>query len=81
MRGGASTAHLGTLVSGSPLQGVGAAVSGAALGDCMLWGRARKLTGRSQEGWWWCARQARCSGDDGFCACGSWGLLAWEHEG
>lgn len=39
MQGGASTAHSGTLVSGSPLQGVGAAVSGAALADCVLWGR------------------------------------------
>lgn len=72
MQGGASTAHSGTLVSGSPLQGVGAAVSGAALVDCVLWAEAgvrrvlpgaRKLRGRPREGWWWCDRQAQCSGD------------------
>lgn len=51
MRGGASTAHSGTLVSGFPLQGVGAAISGAALADCMLWGRGGREKGspRSQE--------------------------------
>lgn len=60
MRGGASTTHSGTLVSGFSTAEEWGQPSVAALADCMLWGRggcekgsprARKLRGRPQEGW------------------------------
>lgn len=51
MRGGASTAHSGTLGSGFSTAGVGAAISVAALADCVLWDRGgcEKGSPRGQE--------------------------------